>query len=57
MNLDNFLCVHPQRPMVLRDALPNFGLDNLLNRVISPSKQTVIGLRDLFLRVLARKQT
>ena len=34
--------------MVLREALPDFGLDNLLNRVISPSKRTVIGLGDSF---------
>ncbi len=32
MNLDNFLCVHPQRPVVLREALPDFGLNNLVNR-------------------------
>ena len=31
-NLDNFLRVHPRRPVVLREALPDFGLDNLLNR-------------------------
>ena len=31
-NLDNFLCVHPRRPVVLREALPDFGLNNLLNR-------------------------
>jgi hypothetical protein len=35
--LDNFLRVHPQRPMVLRKALPDFGIDNLLNGVILPS--------------------
>ena len=34
--------------MVLREAVPDFGPDNLLNGVISPSKQTVIGLGDLF---------
>jgi hypothetical protein len=32
VNLDNSLRVHPQRPMVLREALPDFGLDNFLNR-------------------------
>ena len=32
MNFDNFLRVHPRRPVVLRKALPAFGLDNLLNR-------------------------
>ena len=47
-NLDNFLPVHPQRPMVLHKVLPDFGLDNLLNRVISLSKRTVIGLGDSF---------
>jgi len=26
-------CVHPRRPMVLREGLPDFGLDNLLNGV------------------------
>ena len=31
-NLDNFLRVHSRRPMVLREALPDFGLDDLLNR-------------------------
>jgi hypothetical protein len=31
-NLDNFLCVHPRRPVVLRKALPDFGLDNLLSK-------------------------
>ncbi len=36
-NLDNFLLINPQRPMVLRQALPGFGLDNLLNGVILPS--------------------
>ena len=57
MNLDNFLCVHPRRPMVLLGGLPDFGLDNLLNGVILLSQRTVIGLGDSFLRVLARKQT
>jgi hypothetical protein len=31
-NFDSFLCVHLRRPVVLREVLPDFGLDNLLNR-------------------------
>jgi hypothetical protein len=34
VNLDNFLDFqsHKSRPLVLREALPDFGLNNLLNR-------------------------
>ena len=48
-NFDNFLRVHPQRPVVLREALPDCGLDNLLNRgVIAVVEGTAIGLGDSF---------
>ena len=55
-NLDNFLRVHPRRPVVLREALPDFGLNNLLNRgditVLTDSNWS----RGLVLLVVTRKQ-
>jgi len=56
-NFDNSLRVHPRGPVVLREALPDFGLDNLLNRGISPSYRTVIGLGDSFFLFLLEKKT
>ena len=43
--------------MVLHEVLPDFGLDNLLNKGISQSYGTVIGLGDLFFGFLLEKKS
>ena len=43
--------------MVLRKALPDFGLDNLVIGVISPSYGTATGLGDLFFVFLLERKT
>ena len=55
-NFDNFLRVHPQRPVVLREALTDFGLDNLLNRGDIAVLGDSYWSRGLVLRVLAREK-
>ncbi len=49
-NLDNFQCFqsHESRPLVLREALPDFGLDNLLNRGDIAVGRTANGLGESF---------
>ena len=51
-NLDNFLRFqsHESRPLVLREALPDFGLDNLLNRGDIAVQRTANGLGESFFR-------
>ena len=41
--------------MVLHEVLPDFGLDNLLNKGISQSYGTVIGLGDSLEKIIKRK--
>ena len=54
---DNFLRVHPRRPVVLREALPDFGLDNLLNRGVIAVLGDSYWSRGLVLRVLLERKT
>ena len=54
--MDNFLRVHPRRPVVLRKALPNFGLVTSLNRGCYPVQWDRNWSRGLVLHVLAREK-
>ena len=56
-NSDNFLRVHPRRPVVLREALPDFGLDNLLDGVVIAVLGDSYWSRGHVLGVLAREKT
>ncbi len=56
-NFDNFLRVHPRRPVVLREALPDFGLDNLLNRGVIVILGDSYWSWGLVLRVLLERET
>ena len=58
MNLDNFLRFqsHECRPLVLREALPDYGLNNLLNRGDIAVLWDSYWSWGLVLRVLARER-